>query len=206
MLHEYIITGFNVLVGLLNGQRLVFISIIALAVMLLWEIFSLIFSFQARFARGVKAINEYISRNGIAAGSREGLEALVAKMPTEFIRGYNAFKRNPHNVPSTYIKRSETLDLELNGGVFNQGRTILKTYANLFFVVLVVFSVAIVNNGTDVALSGHDLAEAFVLPLCFLLMAKIIYYIYAAIRQNQYKIAIDEFNEMINNFDRAMYF
>ncbi|MBQ7467073.1 MAG: hypothetical protein IJS74_03260 [Clostridia bacterium] len=201
MLHEYIITAFKVLVGLLNEERLVYIAIVALGLLLLWELFSLLFSFSHRYARGVKEINEYISRNGIAGNSKEGLEKLIAKMPSEFLRGYKAFERNHKSLPSEHIKRADTLDLEKNGSAGTE-RLLIKTFVKFVFAVLALFNVACVAN-IETALTAYLLAEAFVLPLCFLFIARVISYIYAAIRQNQYKIAVDEFNEMINNFDRS---
>ncbi len=204
MLSEYIVAAFKVLVGVINSERLIFIALIAVGIMLIWEIFALIFSFQIRFARGVKTINEYISRNGITGEAQSGLKALVSKMPPEFVRGYKAFERNPHSLPSDYIKRETSLDLELHGGIFNQNKSILKTYMNAVFVILAIFSLAIVADGsTEVAISGYAIAEALIVPFCFLLLAKVLFYVYAAIRQNQYRYAIDEFNEMINNFDKT---
>lgn len=204
MLSEYIFAAFKVLVGVINSERLIFIALIAVGIMLIWEIFALLFSFQTRFARGAKTINEYISRNGITGEAQNGLKTLVSKMPAEFVRGYKSFERNPHSLPSDYIKRETSLDLELNGGIFNQNRSILKTYMNAVFVILAVFSLAIIADGsTEVAITGYAIAEAMIIPLCFLFFAKVLYYVYAAIRQNQYKNAVDEFNEMINNFDKT---
>ena len=201
MLHEYIITAFKVLVGLLNAERLVYIAIVGLGILLLWELFSLIFSFQHRFTRGVKEINEYISRNGIAGNSKEGLEKLISKMPAEFVRGYRAFERNHKTLPSDNIKRFYSFDIDFSGGVSSE-RLFVKAYVNIVFIVLAIFNVASVAS-VETSLTAYSLAEAMVLPLCFLFIAKLISYIYTIVRQNQYKIAVDEFNEMINNFDRS---
>ena len=200
MLYEYILTAFKVLIGLLNNKRIIYIAIVALAILLLWELFSLLFSYQIRFAKGVRNINEYISRNGISGINKDGLDELISKMPTEFVRGYSAYERDVHTLPSQHIKREIVLDLELQGGVFKQ-RALVNVYVNLVFIMLSLFCVALISNESP--LTGYSLAEAFVVPLFFLLISKIIYNIYSAIRQNQYKIAIYEFNEMINNFDRA---
>lgn len=199
MLFDYLITGFKVLFGLATNERLTIIALIALAVMLIWVIVALVFSFQAKFSRGARKINEFISRNGL--DSKGELNKLIAKMPSEFIRGYNAYQVNPKTLPSEHIKRFDSLDVELNGGVFNQNKSALKTYTRVIFIILMLFSFAIIPQETS--LTGYLIAEAFVLPFVFMLFAKIIYYIYTAIRQHQYSVAVEEFNEMLDNMDKA---
>lgn len=202
-MYEYIVTAFKVVVGVITNDRLAIAALIALGLMLIWVVFSLVFSFQARFARGAKNINNYVSRNGLNADSREGLLKLVKKMPSEFQRGFNNYEKDPSSLPSSYIKRFESLDVELSGGVFNQNRSILKTYINFIFVGLLVFSLAILPG--EEALSGYSLAEALIIPLLFVFIAKVMYYVYTAIRQYQYHNAVDDFNDMLDNLDKSAF-
>lgn len=208
---EYIVTIFKVVAGVITNERLVIASLIALGLLLLWIVFSLCFSFEMRFLSGARKINKYISRNGISGEHKQGLANLVQKMPSEFVRGYHTYEKNPHSLPSEYIKRSDCLDLELNGGVFNQNRSIIKSYINTVFFALLVFSFAIMSSSSlfdsgsatsETALTGYMVAEAMLIPFLFLLVAKGMYYIYTAIRQHQYHVAVEEFNELIDNFDK----
>ena len=199
-MYEYIVTAFKVIVGVITNDRLAIAAAIALGIMLLWITFSLIFSFQARFASGVRKINNYVSRNGISGNAKAGLDKLISKMPSEFQRGYKTFERNPKSLPSENIKRFESLDMELSGGVFNQNKSVLKTYMNFVFAALLIFSFAILQDAT---LTGYLIAEAFITPAIFLLVSKVIYYIYTAIRQNQYRTAVEDFSEMLDNLDQA---
>ena len=199
-MYEYIVTAFKVIVGVITNDRLAIAAAIALGIMLLWITFSLIFSFQARFASGVRKINNYVSRNGISGNAKAGLDKLISKMPSEFQRGYKTFERNPKSLPSENIKRFESLDMELSGGVFNQNKSVLKTYMNFVFAALLLFSFAILQDAT---LTGYLIAEAFITPAIFLLVSKVIYYIYTAIRQNQYRTAVEDFSEMLDNLDQA---
>lgn len=200
MIHEYIITAFKVIVGVITDNRLTLGALIALGVLLVWMFLSLVFSFQGKFASNVKRINEYVSRNGMYNNAKPGLELLVSKMPAEFQRGYKKFERTPNTMPSDHIKRFESLDMELSGGVFNQNKSVLKTFIHVIFVTLMVFSLAVLP--IDESLTGYSLAEASVIPLLFFVVAKIMYYVYTAIRQYQYKTAVEEFNQMIDNMDR----
>ncbi len=209
---EYIVTIFKVIAGVITNERLTIAALIALGVLLLWIVFSLCFSFEMRFLSGARKINKHISRNGIAGESKKELSRLIQKMPSEFVRGYHAYEKNPHSLPSSFIKRSDCLDLELNGGVFNQNRSIIKSFINTVFFAILVFSFAIMSSsslfeggatGTDSPLTGYMVAEALLLPFIFLLLSKAIYYVYTAIRQHQYHVAVEEFNEMIDNFDKS---
>lgn len=211
-MYEYIVTIFKVVAGVITNERLVIASLIAFGLLLLWVIFSLCFSFEMRFLSGARKINEYISRNGISGQNRAGLLKLVQQMPSEFVHGFATYEKNPHDLPSRYIKRSDCLDLELNGGVFNQNRSVMKSYINLIFVALSIFSFAILSSSslvetttpaTDTPLTGYMVAQALLLPLLFLAVSKILYYVYTAIRQHQYHVAVEEFNDMIDNLDKA---
>lgn len=201
MIYEYIITAFKVIVGVITHNRLALASLIALGVMVMWVFFSLVFSFQARFSGRVKKINNYVSRNGFSEDAKPGLYQLIKKMPYEFKRGFKKFENNPSSLPSDNIKRFESLDMELSGGVFNQNKSVIKTYINFIFVTLSILSLAILS--TEDALTGYMLAEALVIPLLFLITAKLVYYVYTAIRQYQYRCAVDEFNYMLDNLDKV---
>ena len=200
MMHEYIITAFKVIVGVITENKITLIALIALGILLVWMFLSLVFSFQGKFAGNVKRINEYVSRNGIYGNAKSGFELLVSKMPTEFQRGYKKFERTPNTLPSDHITRFESLDMELSGGVFNQNKSVLKTFIHFIFVGLLVLSLAILP--VDESLTGYSLSESAIIPLLFFIVAKIMYYTYTAIRQFQYKSAIEEFNQMLENLDR----
>jgi len=201
MIYEYIITAFKVIVGVITHNRLALAALIALGVMVVWVFFSLLFSFQAKFCGRVKKINNYVSRNGLGNNAKPGLYELMKKMPYEFKRGFKKFESNPSSLPSDNINRFQSLDMELSGGVFNQNKSVIKTYINFVFVTLAIFSLAILS--TEDALTGYMLAEALVIPLIFLITAKLVYYVYTAIRQYQYRCAVDEFNYMLDNLDKV---
>ena len=139
MLYEYLVTAFKVVVGVVTNNRLLLGSLIALGVLLLWVIFSLVFSFQRRLISNARNLNEYVSRNGLNNGAGQ-MNAYVEKMPAEFIKGFNAYQRDRRTLPSDHIKKFETVDLELMGGVFNQNKSVIKTYINFVFTIVFLFT------------------------------------------------------------------
>ena len=147
MIHEYLITAFQVVVGLVNNNLLAYGALIALGLMIVWVVFSLLFSFQFKFSLRARKLNKFVLNNGFEA-DRMTLKYLVSKMTTEFYRGFSAFERDPNSLPSQYIRRFECIDMELSGGVFNQNKSILKTYTNFIFVGLLLLSLALISNQT----------------------------------------------------------
>ena len=199
MIHEYIITAFKVIVGVITENRIALSALVALGVLLVWMFLSLVFSFQGKLLGNVKRINEYVSRNGVTGEAQNGFEMLITKMPSEFQKGYRKYKKAETGLPSDYINRFNSIDMELSGGVFNQNKSVLKTFIHFVFVSLTLFSFAILPM--DEALTGYGVAEALIIPLLFFMIAKIMYYIYTATRQYQYKAAIEEFNYLMENLD-----
>lgn len=199
MIFDYLKTGFQVIVGLVDNNILTIAALAALGLMVLWIICALLTSYQFRFSMRARKLNKYVLANGIEGESKMHLRYLLSKMPTEFYRGYTAFERDTSKLPSHYIKRFESLEMEISGGVFNQNKSILKTYTNFIFISLLVLCFGRLSNAP---LTGALIAEAVILPLAFLLLSRIIYYVYTAIRQHQYNVAVEDFNEVVDCLDK----
>lgn len=200
MIFDYLRTGFQVVVGLVDGNILSIVALAALGLMVLWIICALLTSYQFKFTLSARKLNKYILENGIEGESKMHLRYLLSKMPTEFYRGYTAFERDPNSLPSQYIKRFESLEMEISGGVFNQNKSILKTYTNFVFISLLVLSFGLLSSEP---LTGYLIAEAVILPLAFLFLSRVVYYVYTAIRQHQYNVAVEDFNEVVDCLDKV---
>lgn len=194
-MHDYLMTVFNLIVGLLNSDKLIILAVIGLGIVVAWQLLGLLFSFHASLARKCRRISKFLTVNGLSADNYNAFLALLAKMPQEFIRGYKTFEHASYGLPSDYIKRFESIDVETNGGMFNKGKSIIKSFIYAFTLFLALIGLALVG---DNPLTGASLAQAFLLPVLFLILAKGIYYIFIAIRQQQYRVAVDEFNEMLD--------
>lgn len=201
MVYEYIKTAFGVFTGILDTNKLLIVALVAMLLYCLWVTLSLIFSFERRFDRNAKNINDAIVGKGITADNFYGVNKLINKMPNGFVRGWNTFRYKKRGLPSEFIKREDSLDLELLGGVFNRNRSLMKTLIYSVFVFLFVMSIAILG---DVQLTGYLIAECALIPLIFLALARTTYYIYTAIRQNQYRNAVESFNELLKTLDACV--
>ena len=199
MMYDYIKTAFGVMIGLLTGDKLLLISLIAVLLFVLWVTLSLVFSFEKRFERNARKINSFILVEGVKKNNVYQLNQMIAKMPSSFVRGWSTFKYKKRGLPSEYIKREDSLDLELHGGMYNQNRTIMRTYSYTVFAFLLLCSVAII--GKSEPLTGYALAESLLVPFIYLAVIKGAFYIYTAIRQNQYRLAVDSFDELLKTLD-----
>lgn len=195
-MRDYITTIFNLIVGLVDADKIVYLALIGLGLLLAFQLISLIANFHRRFANRCRKISKFLTTNGLSANNYNQFLALVAKMPQEFIRGYKTFEHASYGLPSDYIKRFDSLDVEVNGGILNHGKSLFRALIYGWTITLALLSLALL--GGDAALTGFAVADALLVPVLFLILAKIIYFIFNAIKQQQYKSAVDEFNEMLD--------
>ncbi len=194
-MRDYITTIFNLIVGLVDPEKILMLALIGCGIVIIWQSIGLFVNFHATLARKCRKISKFLSTNGLSAQNYNNFLALVAKMPQEFIRGYKTFEHASYGLPSDYIKRFESVDVETNGGMFNHGKSILKAFIYAYTFILSLLGIALIGSEQ---ITGANLAEALLVPILFLIIAKVIYYIFVAIRQQQYRIAVDEFNEMLD--------
>jgi len=192
----YITTVFNLITGLIDADKLVLIALIGLGIVLVWQLFGLLFSRYSSLARKCRKISKFLTTKGLSAANYNDFLVLVAKMPQEFIRGYKTFEHASYGLPSDYIKRFDSIDVESNGGMLNHGKSFAKAFIYCFTILLALLNVALL--GSENAITGFALAEALVLPVLFLIVARIIYFVCVAVQQQQYRVAVDEFNEMLD--------
>ena len=191
---DYITTAFTVIVGLLDADKLVYLALVGLGILLVWQMFSLLASFHASLARRCRKISKFLNTKGLSSSNYNAFLGLVAKMPQEFIRGYKAFEHASYGLPSDYIRRFDSVDVEVNGGITKQGRSLQKAFIYMWAMIIALVSLALMGE----EFTGLALADALLTPALFIILARVLYYIYAAIRQQQYRVAVDEFNEMLD--------
>lgn len=191
---DYITTAFTVIVGLLDADKLVYLALVGLGILLVWQMFSLLASFHASLARKCRKISKFLNTKGLSSNNYNAFLGLVAKMPQEFIRGYKAFEHASYGLPSDYIRRFDSVDVEVNGGITKQGRSLQKAFIYMWAMVIALVSLALMGE----EFTGLALADALLTPALFIILARVLYYIYTAIRQQQYRVAVDEFNEMLD--------
>lgn len=199
MLYEYILTAYKVIVGLITTKRLIYIALIAFGFYLLWICGALLFSFQRKFSSNCIKLYNYIRKNQIDKNNLQFIDYRAEKISSGFYHGWKKYKISAGKKPSDIINRREALDIEINGGVLNQGKTLMRAYINFVTVVLFILNLAFLGN--DSTITCYLVAETMVLPLIFFAVMKLFYFLYTSIRQQMYKTDAQCFYDLVTLLD-----
>jgi len=198
-MRDYLTTMFNLVVGLVDSNKIVTLALVGLGVVLICQLISLLANGHLKIARRSRKLYEFLNKNELTADNYNQFLSLISKMPQEFIRGYKVFEYSKYGLPSNFIKRFESVDVESSGGIFNHGKSLIKYIIYSWTIILALLSIALL--GSDAALTGYALADALLVPVLFFIFAKVLYFIFNAIKQQQYHVAVDEFNELLDVMD-----
>ena len=200
-MYDYLLTVFKLIIGLITPQRLIYASLAALAVYIVWICFSLAFSFQRRFNRNCVKLYNFVKKAGINANDNNFVDIKASKISSGFSHGWKKFKTSSYGKPSDFITRRDALDVEVNGGVLNQGKTIMRTFVNIVTFVLFVANFAYLGNNNTITF--YILAESLVLPLVLFVVLKIFYFVYTSVKQQLYKADIECLYELLDLLDQV---
>lgn len=199
MLYEYILTAYKVIVGLITTKRLIMFALIAFAFYLIWISMALLFSFQRKFSSNCIKLFNYIRKNQIDRSKMQFIDYRAEKISSGFYHGWKKFKNSTGKNPSDVITRRESLDVEVNGGVLNQGKTLMRAFINFVTIVLFVLNLAYLGN--DSTITCYLIAETMILPLIFFMIMKLFYFLYTSIRQQMYKTDAQCFYDLLALLD-----
>lgn len=200
-MYEYLLTAFKLIIGLITAERLIYASLIALAFYVVWICFSLTFSFQHKFNRNCVKLYNFVKKNGLNANDAKSVDLKASKISSGFSHGWKKFKQSNYGKPSDFISRRDALDVEVNGGVLNQGKTLMRTFVNTVTFVLFVANFAYLGNNNTVTF--YLLAESMVLPLILFLVLKAFYFVYTSVKQQLYKADIECLYELLDLLDKV---
>ncbi len=201
MFYEYLLTAFKVVVGLITTTRLVYAALIAFGIYVLWVCFALIFSYQRKFYKNSTKLYNFLRKSANNSLLIDSVDKYASRISSGFLHGWRKFKREGNGKPSEYIKRREVLDVEVNGGVLNQGKSFMRAYIWLVVLLSFVFNLAFLGNSQTI--TCYILAESMVLPLVLLFALKIFYFLYTVIKQQLYKSDVEVFYDTIDLLDAS---
>ena len=200
-MYDYLLTVFKLLIGLITPERLIYSSLAALAIYVIWICFSLAFSFQRRFNRNCVKLYNFVKKNGINANDNNFVDIKASKISSGFSHGWKKFKTSSYGKPSDFISRRDALDVEVSGGVLNQGKTLMRTFVNIVTFVLFVANFAYLGNNSTITF--YILAESMVLPTVLFVVLKMFYFVYTSVKQQLYKADIECLYELLDLLDQV---
>ena len=199
MLYDYLVTIYKVIVGLVTPERLIGVALGAFAVYVIWMTISLLASFQRRFNSKCQELINFTIRTKDIEKNPEMLDKMADKISSGFGFGWKKFRNSEVGKPSDFITRREALDVEINGGILNNGKTMMRAFISFVTVLLAIFNLVYV--GGEKSLTFMIFAEALFLPLVFYIIVKLFYFLHSSIKQKLYKMSIESFYEVIDLLD-----
>ncbi len=199
MLYYYLVTIYKGIVGLVTPERLIAVALGALGIYLVWMSISLVTSFQRKFNSRCQELINFTIRTKEIEKQPELLDKMADKISSGFGFGWKKFRNCEVGKPSDFITRRESLEVEVNGGLLNNGKTMMRAYISFITIVLAIFNFAYI--GGENALTFMVFAESLFLPLVFLLVIKLFYFLHSSIKQKLYKMDIESFYELIDLLD-----
>lgn len=199
VLYNYLITVYKVIVGLVTPERLITVALGAFGFFIIWICLSLINSFQRKFNSRCQDLISMVLKTKDIEKHPEMLDKKADKISSGFGFGWKKFRPSQIGKPSDYIKRREALDVEINGGLLNNGKSLMRAYITFFTTLLFIFNFAYV--GGENAITFMTFAEALVLPFVFYVLIKLFYFLHSSIKQKLYRLDIESFYEVIDLLD-----
>lgn len=196
MIFDYFKTMFNLVVGIVSQDVLFYITIVAFFLLALWIVLSLVTSRELKMSNATKKLSKFIAENGINSETEPQIIALVSKMPRQFVGQFRLWQNLGAVTPGVWFNQQDCVETPLYGGIYNQNRSLMKSAINALVIALTMLSLALVSAGEE-AFTGLALAQALIFPMFGFLLFKVEYYVYTTIRQYQYKVAVESFNELI---------
>ena len=201
MIYDYLLTAFKVIVGLITTERLIYGAAIAIGLYVIWACFSLAFSFQRKFNRNCVKLYNYVKKNNLNANDANSVDYKASLISSGFSHGWKKFKTSSYGKPSDFISRRDALDVEVSGGVLNQGKTLMRTFVNIVTFVLFVANFAYLGNNSTITF--YILAESMVLPTVLFVVLKMFYFVYTSVKQQLYKADIECLYELLDLLDQV---
>ncbi|MEG1581820.1 MAG: hypothetical protein RR334_01495 [Clostridia bacterium] len=200
---EYLRTAFNVVVAVITPDILLISGLVIWALFLFWCVCSLCFNYERKFSAISKNIIKFLKDNTLTKENYNELTGLIAQLPPVVRRNWKNYELQNKGTPSSFILQSDCVDHQIFSGIHKQNRSIMTWFIMFCCLVISVLSLAVVGAG-EAVLSAKIVSEACLIPLALFLVLKISYYIYTAIRHYEYRVAVDNYNDLIDVLDERV--
>ena len=200
-LYDYLLTFYKVLVGLVTTKRLILVSLCALGFYLLWVTVSLLSCGQKKFSKRCSKLYAFVRKNQMDSTNLRIVDMMAEKISSGFYHGWKKFKTSANAKPSDFITRRESLEVEVNGGVLNQGKTFMRSFIAITTAVIFMFNLAYLGN--DETITSYLIAETMMLPLIYYVVMKLFYFLYTSIKQQLYKQSVQSFYDVVGILDEV---
>ena len=196
---EYIRTSFHVVKAFVTQDKLIYLGLGVLGLFVVWTVLSLIFCHEVKMAKLWAKMQNIIDSGEITQDKYFEFTKNIQKMPTAVQRNWKKYEAQATGVPSDYITQQDMLDNPISGGVHKQNRSLMK-FA-MWSTTLFFFMLSFASLGANEVVTAKIVVESALVPFVLFMLFRLNYYIYTSVRQYEYKLAVDDFNEFISIVD-----
>lgn len=206
---ELLRTAFKLAVTNLTQNKLILCGLIVLFLMIGWSVLSLLFNNQVRMRKNCVEIIRFLRQNDISADNYPKFVSMWAQLPNVMKFQWKRYEIKKSGKPSDYLKRLECVDASIQGGLQKQNRSIMRTTISVFVVAIAIFSVAMIgltsaDMKANAVLTTTLVADMLLVPFVVYVLLMLNYYIYTAIRHQQYRLLVDVFYDFVDTLDERV--
>ena len=203
---ELLRTAFKLAVSNLTQNKLILCGLIVLLLMVAWSVLSLLFNNQVRMRKSCVEIIKYLRLNDINATNYAKFIGMWEVFPSSMKFQWKRYEVNKTGKPSDYLKREECVDLSVQGGIQRQNRSLMRTAIAVSTVMIAICSIALIGATsaemkTNAVLTTTLVADMLIVPFFVYILLMVNYYVYTAIRHQQYKALTDVFYDFVDMLD-----
>ena len=196
---EYLRTAFHVVKAFVTQDKLIYIGLGILGLFILWTVLCLCLCHEAKMSRLWQKMEKELNGGEVTKEKYFAFTKYIQKMPTTVQRNWKKYENLKVGVPSDYILQQDMLDNPISGGMRKQNRSLMK-FA-MWSVTILFFFLSFASLGATNALTAKIVIESAIVPFVLFLFYRLNYYIYTTVRQYEYRLAVDDFNEFMDFVD-----
>ena len=206
---ETLRTVFKVIATGLSQDVLIWIGFSVFGFSVIWSIITIFFNFSVRYKNRCYKIIKFLKDNSVTSENYASFISLWKELPSSIRFAWKRYESARYGKPSDYINQNECVDLQMFGGLQKQNRSLMKSFIFITCCFLGLFSIAIVGSNsadglTNVVITTSLVFDALIVPLVVYLLLIVNYYVYTAVRNQQYKLLVDTFYDMLDCLDERV--
>ena len=206
---EGIRTAFKVLSAGLTINSTCIVCIVLLALLVVWCTISLLINNHISLKKRCISVINFVQNNGVNRENYSKLTTLLSSFPTAIRFKWKKFENEKRGRASDYLGQNECIDLQVNGGISRQCRSLMRSAILVCACMVALFSFTLIgatvlDGASSVELTNTLVADALILPLLFYILCMVVYYVYTSLRHLQHRILVDTFYDFLDVLDEKV--
>ena len=206
---ETLRTAFKVVATALSQDVLIWIGFSVFGFSVIWSIITIFINPSVRYKNKCYKIIKFLRDNSVTSENYANFISLLQDLPASVRFAWKRYETARFGKASDYINQNEGVDLQMFGGLQKQNRSLMKSFIFVTCSLITLFSIAIVGSNsadglTNAVITTSLVFDALIVPFVVYLLLIVNYYIYTAVRHQQYKLLVDTFYDLLDCLDEKV--